>query len=237
MRLNCWSGPRNVSTALMYSFRQRSDTVVFDEPLYGHYLAVTGRQHPGADEVLADMDTDGQAVVDQTILGPHKREVAFFKQMAHHLVDLDRSFLGACRNILLVRDPRDMLPSLAVQLPDATLADTGLAMQVELADSIVEAGDEPVVVDSKVLLKDPEATLAELCRRLGIEFEPAMLAWPDGPKSEDGIWAKHWYHNVHQSTRFGEYRSQLRQLPQALQPVLDKAIPLYENLEQYALEP
>jgi hypothetical protein len=221
----------------MYSFRQRSDTVVFDEPLYGHYLAVTGRQHPGADEVLEDMDTDGQAVVDQIILGPHNREVTFFKQMAHHLVDLDRSFLGACRNILLVRDPRDMLPSLAVQLPDATLADTGLAMQVELADSIVEAGDEPVVIDSKVLLKDPEATLIELCRRLGIEFEPAMLAWPDGPKPEDGVWAKHWYHNVHKSTKFGEYRPQLRQLPPALQPVLDKAIPLYENLQQYAIEP
>ena len=140
LRLNCWSGPRNVSTALMYSFRQRADTTVVDEPLYGHYLRVTGRDHPGAAEVMEAMETDGERVVQETILGPCSTPVLFLKQMAHHLVFVDAAFLGQCRNILLVRDPAEMLPSLAVQLPDANLNDTGLAWQVEMAEAIVATG-------------------------------------------------------------------------------------------------
>ncbi|MED5552603.1 MAG: sulfotransferase family protein, partial [Actinomycetota bacterium] len=123
-RINCWSGPRNISTALMYSFRERHDTTVVDEPLYAHYLRVTGRDHPGRDQVLNAQNPDGEAVVRDVLLGSYDSPVVFFKQMAHHLVELNEDFLADATNILLTRDPRDMLPSLAVQLPDATLADT-----------------------------------------------------------------------------------------------------------------
>jgi hypothetical protein len=237
LRLNCWSGPRNVSTALMYSFRQRADTTVVDEPLYGHYLRVTGRGHPGADDIMAAVETSGDRVVAETILGAYDTPVVFFKQMAHHLVNLDLAFLGQCRNMLLVRDPREMLPSLAVQLPDANLNDTGLAWQVELAESIVDAGDTPIVLDSRVLLTDPEAALTELCSRLGLAFDPAVLSWPAGPIREDGVWARYWYENVHKSTGFAPYEPQRRDLPSELQPVLDAAIPLYDTLMTWAIPP
>ncbi len=236
IRLACWSGPRNVSTALMYSFRQRSDTTVVDEPLYAHYLRVSGRAHPGRDRVLASQSSDGAAQVESVILGDHPRPVVFFKMMAHHLVDLDRSFLGRCRNLLLVRDPRDMLSSLAVQLPDLTLADTGLAIQVGLLESIVEAGDTPMVIDSRLLLTDPRAVLGALCERVGLDFEESMLSWPEGPKPEDGVWAAHWYAAVHRSTGFLPYRPPERSLPENLHPVLDEAMPLYGRLAEYAIE-
>src|ERR687883_792368 len=132
LKLSVWSGPRNVSTALMYSFRQRPDTLVVDEPLYGHYLRVTSADHPGDEEVMASMDCCGERVIMEVILGPCERPIHFFKNMAHHLADLDRGFLGRITNVLLVRDPKEMLPSLAKQLPHPTLRDTGLREQVEI---------------------------------------------------------------------------------------------------------
>ncbi len=230
LRVNCWSGPRNISTALMYSFRQRADTTVLDEPLYAHYLRVTGRDHPGAAEVLADQSPDGDTVVRDLILGPVDTPVLFCKQMAHHLVELDRSFLGSCRNVLLTRHPADMLRSLAVQLPDAGLADTGLENLVSILDAATATGEHPVVIDSRTLLDDPRATLTVVCNRLGLEFDEAMLAWPAGPKPEDGVWAGHWYENVHQSTGFEAPRPSSHPWPSRLDAVLEAAMPLYERL-------
>ena len=235
IRLNCWSGPRNVSTAVMYSFRQRSDTTVVDEPLYAHYLRVTGRDHPGRDDVLAAQDSDGEAQVTNVILGDYSTPVVFFKQMAHHLVDVDRAFLGRCRNVLLVRHPREMLSSLSVQLPDATLADTGLDVQVVLLDSILAAGDTPIVVDSRALLEDPAGVLAGLCGRIGLDFDHAMLSWPEGPKPEDGPWAPHWYSNVHATSGFLPYSAPRRAVPGRLHSVLNEAMPLYDRLAQFAI--
>lgn len=219
----------------MYSFRERSDTTVYDEPLYAHYLRTTGRDHPGRDDVLATQENDGDAVVRDVLLAPQPTEVAFFKQMAHHLVDLDDAFLGECRNILLTRDPRNMLPSLAVQLPDARLADTGLDVQVRLLDAILAAGDTPIVIDSRILLDDPGRVLAEVCGRLGIQFDESMLSWDAGPKPEDGVWAPHWYANVHRTTGFLPYADTTRPLPDHLRPVLDVALPLYDRLAAYAV--
>ncbi len=175
LRINLWSGPRNVSTALMYSFAQRGDTRVVDEPLYAHYLRVSGADHPGRDDVLRSLDQDGARVVSEVILGPCDREVIFFKQMAHHLVELDRSFLGRCANVLLTRDPRDMVPSLVAHLREATLRDTGYATLVELYGELRAIGQEPPVLDARELLTDPRSVLGELCRRLGLPFEEAML--------------------------------------------------------------
>ncbi len=220
----------------MYAFAQRPDTRVVDEPLYAHYLRVSGADHPGRDEVLAAQDADGARVVRDVILGPWDRPVVFFKQMAHHLVDLDRAFLRQGRNVLLTRDPLDMLPSLAVQIPHATLRDTGYAAQAALLDELESAGQDVPVLESRELLLDPPGVLAQLCTRLGLAFEPAMLRWPAGPRPEDGVWAQHWYQAVHASTGFEAYRPKAAPFPERLRPLLDECRPHYDRLAARALQ-
>ena len=234
-RVSVWSGPRNVSTALMYSFRQRSDTVVVDEPLYGHYLNLTGALHPGKAEVLVSMDTDGARVVRDVLLDSYGKPVVMFKNMAHHLVGLNRAFLTELRNVLLIRDPAEMLPSLAQELPCPTLRDTGLQEQIGLLETILVSGQTPVVIEAKRLLQNPERVLRELCRALELPFEPAMLAWPAGPKPEDGGWAKYWYKNVHASSAFAPYTPKTAPFPKHLKPLLEVCVPLYDKLQRYAL--
>jgi hypothetical protein len=234
-RINLWSGPRNISTALMYSFRQRSDTSVVDEPLYAYYLATSGVVHPGHEEVLAAQDNDGEAVVRDVILTDHPAPVRFFKHMGHHLRGLDRGFLSRCVNVILTRNPRDMLRSLVIQVPEPDLEGTGLPMQVELLESILAEGETPVVLESRALLENPKGVLTELCERVGIPFEETMLSWPPGPKPEDGVWAPHWYHNVHQSTGFAEYRHKDDPFPEDLLDLLDRAEPLYRRIARYGI--
>ncbi|HJQ28578.1 MAG TPA: hypothetical protein VJ827_04515 [Rubrobacter sp.] len=235
LKLSVWSGPRNISTALMYSFRQRTDTVVVDEPLYGHYLRSTGADHPGAGEVMEAMEGDSERVVREVILGPCERPVHFFKNMAHHLPGLDPSFLDRITNVLLIRDPTEMLPSLTRQLPSPTLRDTGLREQAGILDSILARGEEPIVLDARELLLDPPGVLGQMCAGLGIPFEEAMLSWPAGPKPEDGVWAKHWYHNVHASTGFAPYRPRTEPFPGRLEPLLKECLPHYERLRGNAI--
>jgi hypothetical protein len=234
-RINLWSGPRNVSTAVMYAFRERPDTSVVDEPLYAHYLCRTGVEHPVVQDVIHSQNTDGEAVVHEVLLGPSPTPVRFFKHMAHHLVELDTGFLGQMDNILLTRDPEQMLPSLINQVPDVTLQGTSLPMQVQLLDWILERGGTPVVIESKRLLMDPEGTLRAVCERLGLEWDPGMLSWDEGPKPEDGVWAPHWYHNVHRSTGFAPYREKDEEFPARLRPLLEDCVPLYERLAEYAI--
>lgn len=234
-RVQCWSGPRNISTALMYSWRQRPDTTVVDEPLYAHYLTVDDRGHPGVDAVLSTQDDDADAVIRDVILGPCETPVLYIKQMAHHLRGIDRTHLALTENILLVRHPRDMLASLSVQLPHCELADTGLVEAVELLDAIIAEGGQPVVIETQALLQDPATVLAQVCERVGLAFDPVVLSWPAGPKPEDGSWAPHWYANVHRSTGFAPYRASDRALPAQVKPVLDEAMPLYERLAAYAI--
>jgi len=235
LKLSVWSGPRNVSTALMYAFRQRPDTLVVDEPLYGHYLKVTGAAHPGIEEVMEVMDRDGGRVVGGVLLGPCERPVHFFKNMAHHLTGLDRGFLGEVTNVLLTRDPAEMLPSLARQLANPTLRDTGLLQQAEILDHVLRHGGDPIVLDARQLLLDPAGVLQKACDRLGIPFYEAMLRWPPGPKPEDGVWAKHWYANVHASTGFSAYKPKTDAFPERLVPLLEECLPLYERLSRYAI--
>jgi hypothetical protein len=231
-----WSGPRNVSTALMYSFRQRSDTRVVDEPLYGHYLRVSGARHPGGEDVLAAMDTDGERVMRRLLARAWDRPVVFVKQMAHHLEGLDTSFLKRTRNVLLIRDPGEMLPSLVNQIPEPTLRDTALARQCRLHDELAGMGQQPPVLDARELLSDPESVLRQLCGALDIAFDPAMLAWPAGPKPEDGVWAPHWYHNVHRSTGFQAYRARTKAFPERLRPLLEECTPYYRRLYRLAFK-
>lgn len=231
-----WSGPRNISTALMYSFAQRKDTRVYDEPLYGHYLSQTDADeyHPGAEEVLESMETDGQKVVDW-MMGPHDKPVVFFKQMTHHLVNLDHSFLEDTINIILTRDPKEMLPSYAKQVKNPSMRDVGYAQHLELLQYLQERESEFVVLTSKSVLVDPPGTLRKLCDSIGIPFDEAMLSWEKGARPEDGVWAKYWYDSVHQSTGFKPYQPKTEPFPEALNPLLEKCRPIYEKLVKYAI--
>ena len=230
-----WSGPRNVSTALMYSFRQRSDTRVVDEPLYGHYLKATGARHPSAEELMALLECNASRVIESMLRGPSERRVLFFKNMAHHLRGLDESqvdelFSGVLTHALLIRDPHEMLPSLARVLATPTLADTGLVEQCLILDRELEAGREPLVIDSRDLLLDPAAVLSAACDSVGLEFEEAMLRWPAGPKPEDGAWAPYWYSSVHASRGFSAYRPPSGPFPGELSGLLEECLPYYRRL-------
>lgn len=220
---------------MLYSFGERRDFRALDEPLYGHYLRVTGIVHPGREEILPQMEQDGERVVRETLLGPCDRPAVFIKSMAHHLTEIDRGFLAALRNVLLIRDPEQMLPSLVNQIPEPTLLDTGLAMQTELLDELLALGQDPPVLDSRELQNHPEAVLRQLCERVGIPWDPAMLAWPAGPRPFDGCWAQYWYHNVHRSTGFTPYQSKTEPFPEKLLPLLDECRPHYERLLARAL--
>lgn len=230
-RICLWSGPRNVSTALMYSFAQRGDTKVFDEPLYAHYLRKTpaAAYHPMADAVLSQMEGDGEKVVD-FMRSYSEKPVLFFKQMTHHLVELDWGFLQEMQNIILTRDPREMLPSFAKEIPNPEMHDVGYAMHSRLLDHLESIGRPPIVLDSRRLLENPEKVLSKLCERLGIPFDPAMLSWKAGPIAEDGVWADHWYANVHRSTGFQPYKPKTEPFPDKLLPLLKRCEPEYARL-------
>jgi hypothetical protein len=238
MRLAMWSGPRNVSTAFMRSWENREDTIVIDEPFYAHYLAVTGLSHPGREEVLASQEQDWREVAEQ-LHAPLPDGVAIFyqKHMSHHLLpDMGREWLAGLTHAFLIRDPREMLLSLDVRLEQFGLSDTGLPQQVEIFEYVRRStGRVPPVIDSRDLLQDPERTLRALCASLNIPFTHRMLSWPPGPRATDGVWAKHWYDRVEQSTGFEPYRPKSGNLPPHLAALERECRPWYEQLSAHRL--
>jgi hypothetical protein len=229
-RISLWSGPRNVSTALMYSFAQRPDTMVLDEPLYGHYLKVSGAQHPGRDDVINSMELNGETVVLDLCQLDYEKPVLFIKNMAHHLVNLDMSFLKGFHNLLLIRDPKEMIPSIIKQIPNPEMRDTGLKRQWELYNHLKDQGQTSIIIDSKMLLLDPKGILKRVCLALDIPFFEEMTTWEAGPRPEDGIWAKHWYHNVHKSTGFQEYQPKEEKVPEHLHELWEQCDFYYQLL-------
>ena len=185
--------------------------------------------------MLTHLETDSARAVQDTLLGRYHKPVVMFKNMAHHLAGLERGFLADLTNVLLTRDPKEMLPSLAEKIPEPTLRDTGLEEQLEVLELVRASGQEPIVIDAARLLRDPETVLTKLCRRLELPFEPAMLSWPEGPKPEDGVWAKYWYKNVHTTAGFAPYHPKTAPFPEPLKPLLAVCAPLYEELKSYAL--
>lgn len=220
----------------MYSFAQRSDTKVIDEPLYAHYLYSTNADHPGKEEVILSQEKDGAKVIENVILGSYPEKVIFMKQMTHHLIGLDESFLQKVKNIFLIRNPGQLISSLAKVIPEVKMRDTGMARQYELFRQITGTGEQPVVLDSGEILKNPEYVLTELCRKIGIPFENNMLKWNAGPIKEDGIWAKYWYENVHRSTGFEKQLSSSRPLPPNLFPLYEECMKYYNSLTEYSIK-
>lgn len=231
-RICLWSGPRNVSTALMYSFAQRNDTKVFDEPLYAHYLSKSNAMeyHPMAAEVIKTMESDGQKVVEMMSTNREK-PVLFFKQMTHHLISLNWDFLLKMKNVILTRDPYEMLPSFAKEIANPKMVDVGYLAHIELIKYLEDRGVEPIVIDSKDILVNPESKLKQLCKALDIPFKTEMLSWPIGPIPEDGVWSSHWYGNVHSSSGFKPYEKKEQPFPKSLEPLLKECLPLYEQLK------
>jgi hypothetical protein len=208
VRLAMWSGPRNISTAMMRSWENRPDCVVVDEPLYAYYLHETGIDHPVREQVIASMPRDLSAAVD-ALLAPLPEGVAVFyqKHMTHHLLpETDRTWVGALTNVLLIRDPREVAASYIRSREQIEPADIGVHQQVELYALLSRTGDPPPVIDAADFLRAPERYLRWLCTWLGLDFTPRMLSWPAGPRDSDGVWAPHWYDAVVRSTGFEPWR-------------------------------
>jgi len=239
-RIAMWSGPRNLSTALMRSFGNRSDALVIDEPFYAHYLKVTGLAHPGRDEILAHHDSDWRRVTLALHAPlPSGINVHYQKHMAHHLMPtMDRDWLCGLTHAFLLRNPADMLRSLGAKLETVRLEDTGLPQQVEIFERLSRQNDKPPpVIDADDLLDDPAPMLEKLCDALEIPFERSMLSWPAGRRETDGIWAKYWYESVERSTCFTRWQRPTRPLSPELAALEQVARPLYESLHRHRLTP
>ncbi|MBA4055246.1 MAG: sulfotransferase family protein [Marivirga sp.] len=236
IRINLISGPRNISTALMYSFAQRPDTVVLDEPYYAFYLDKSGIHHPGKEEVLKSQPLD-EAEVSEAVFGKWGEPVLFIKNMAHHIELMDQGFLEKVTNIFLIRNPTQIIASYAQVIETPTLRDIGLEYQYNLFMNLREKGFHSIVMDSGLILQNPESVLTQACNYIGIPFMSSMLKWEAGPKPYDGVWAKYWYTNVHKSKGFEKQPTSNRPLPVHLQALNEKAQYYYQALLPFSLQP
>jgi len=220
----------------MYSFANREDTVVFDELLYPHFLWKTGVDRPDRKVTMDEMDVDGDRVVQELILGKHKKPIAFFKLMPHFLVDMQLHFLEETRNFFLIRDPKEILNSYSRVITHPTMLDIGQKQAYDLYRHLEDLGQQPMVIASRTILENPEQALRALCDHLEIPFSPKMLSWPAGPRPEDGPWAQYWYHNVHQSTGFQPYSPQEIHLPPHLEALEAECRPYYAYLSERSIQ-
>jgi len=245
LRVAMWSGPRNISTAMMRAWENRADTLVVDEPLYAFYLARTGKKHPGAEEVIASGKIDWRkAVADLTTAVPPSRHkgrshlgIFYQKQMTHHLLpEVERKWIGALTNCFLIRDPAEVIASYIKKNDDPELEDLGFVQQAEIFEWVRERlGAVPPVIDSRDVLQDPYRMLRLLCGALGAQFDPAMLSWRPGLRETDGVWAKHWYGEVAKSTGFEAYRPRRAEVPERLREIEASCRECYDRLYHYRL--
>ncbi len=238
VRIAMWSGPRNISTAMMRAWENRGDTAVWDEPLYAYYLATTGLDHPGAEEIIAAGEKDWREVV-ASILGPIPggNAICFQKHMTHHLLDeIDRSWLESVTNCFLIRDPREVVASYARTRGNLVIEDLGVLQQAEIFNDVrARSGRTPLVIDARDVLEDPRGMMQSLCDRLGVTFMPEMLSWPPGPRISDGVWATHWYASVAASTGFQAYRPKRLNLAPHLEAIAEACEPCYRDMHRQRL--
>ncbi len=234
--LAMWSGPRNISTAMMYSFGNRADCEAWDEPFYGFSLTTKGNDHPMRDAIITSMETDwGKLVLKCTT--PSPKPLLYQKHMTHHMLDgYDRSFIHQLTNAFLIRDPGRVLASYAKKWADVDLRAIGFIEQAEIFDMVAQKlGQAPPVIDADDVLANPRAVLTKLCTACGISFDEAMLHWPKGPKSFDGVWAPHWYNAAWQSDSFAAPPEGSFTLPPHLQHIADEALPIYDRLKAHVI--
>ncbi|PHO02088.1 sulfotransferase family protein [Rhodobacteraceae bacterium 4F10] len=239
MKIAMWSGPRNLSTAMMYSFGNRPDCAVVDEPFYAAYLAMTGLDHPMQDDILASQPHDPATVAEQLSgSNPAQKPHFYQKHMTQHMIDgVPRDWMRDVVNVFLIRHPARVIASYAAKRENPVLDDIGFRQQAELFELVENWGQTPVVIDSHDIRDNPEGMLRKLCDVIGLEFAPDMLSWPTGGHANDGVWASHWYGAVWNSTGFAGAEGPLPEVPQELQPVLDQALPYYEKMKAAKIEP
>jgi hypothetical protein len=241
VRIAMWSGPRNISTAMMRAFENRPDTSVVDEPFYAASLAATGADHPMRDAILAAQPRD-PVIVAESLVGPVPggRPVFYQKHMTHHMQPgFPLGWTHEVASAFLIRAPEAVLASYAQKWDRVTLEAIGVPMQVELFERAADRlGYAPPVVDAADVLENPRGTLSALCEALGIGFSERMLSWPPGRRPSDGVWAPAWYDAVERSTGFGPPRTEAgpRKLPDDLRSIADRARPAYERLKAFALK-
>ena len=237
MRIAMWSGPRNLSTAMMYSFGARSDCAVVDEPFYAAYLAMTGLDHPLRDEILTAQDNDPGAVAAAlTRPIPGGRQHFYQKHMTQHMVPgIPRGWMADVVNVFLIRHPARVLASYAAKRENPTLEDIGFVQQLELFEHAVALGKTAVVIDSADIRADPEGMLRKLCDAIGLGFEPSMLHWSQGGHAQDGVWAAHWYGAVHRSTGFAGAEGKPPTMNGQESALAEKAMMAYRRLESFKI--
>ncbi|MBT4518686.1 MAG: HAD family hydrolase [Halieaceae bacterium] len=240
-RIAMWSGPRNISTALMRSFENRPDCAVVDEPLYGYYLKTTGYNHPGGEDIVAAMDCNWQSVTHALCnVKPELCGVFYQKHMTQHLLpEVKLDFVDDLENCFLIREPRRIIASYRNIRSDFTLEELGFPQQWELFKRVADLrGHAPPVIDSAQLLRNPEANLRALCERVGVGFSECMLRWPRGRRNSDGVWAPHWYASVEESTGFQAQEEQplkMVNIPAQYEDMCERANCIYAALYEHAL--
>lgn len=237
IRIAMWSGPRNLSTAMMRSFGARSDTVCADEPFYAAYLEATGFDHPMRREILDHHPIMPKRISHDMAHKNCSKPIFYQKHMTHHMLsDFPKDWMGMVRNAFLIRHPARVLQSFSRKMEAVSLRDIGFTQQAELFDHVQQlTGKTPIVVDSDDILRKPKATLKTLCRALDIPFSKEMLSWEPGPKPEDGAWAPHWYDAVNASTGFGDPPGELPPVSPAYQGIFDAALPIYQRLAEHKI--
>jgi len=234
-----WSGPRNISTALMRSWESRSDTFVIDEPFYAHYLSVTNVDHPGRDEIVQSGETD-QSVVSKGLISDidDSCSIYFQKHMTHHMIpSVDRDWMKDVVNCFLIRNPKDMILSYTKVNSNLSMHLLGLEEQYELFEYVTKInGRVPPVVDSKDILLDPRETLRLLCEKIGVVFSEEMLSWSKGVRDTDGIWAKYWYDNVVNSTGFNTYTEKNEVIRDEYLQLYEDCLKIYEKLSRHKIK-
>lgn len=233
LRVAMWSGPRNISTAMMRAWENREDTAVVDEPFYAHYLKATGVEHPGRAEVLASQPLDWRAVAaDLTGPIPDGKGIWYQKHMTQHMLpDMSLEWLDTLANCFLIRRPEEVVASFTAQRPDAAVWELGYEQQMRIFEHVrARTRREPLVIDAGDVLRDPSAILGALCRQLGIPFSDRMLHWPAGRRQKDGIWARYWYQAVERSTGFEAYQPQEVELSPFQANLVAQCRPHYERL-------
>lgn len=239
-RLAIWSGPRNISTAMLRSWGARPDTFVTDEPLYAHYLLTTGADHPGRDEIIAHHESDWRTVATWlTGPVPDGKPIWYQKHMAHHLTPhVDTTWIDQLTNCFLIRDPAEMITSYIKVVPNPTPHDLGLPQQFALFNRERERTQHPPpVLDARDILQHPRTMLTRLCEAVGVPFHESMLTWQPGPRPTDGIWARYWYANVEASTTFAPYTPRNEPVPDHLQDTLQACRSIYDQLAQHRITP
>ena len=226
-----WSGPRNLSTAMMYAFGNRPDCVAWDEPFYAFSLIHHGNDHPMRDRIIAANDGEWDRLVARC-LAPAERPLFYQKHMTHHMLPgFDRGWIKGLTNAFLIRSPERVLASYAKKWSDVSLRDIGFVEQAEIFAMVADhLGTAPPVADADDILASPRAVLSKLCAACGVAFDEAMLAWTAGPKPFDGVWAPHWYNAVWASTGMSKPEAKPIELPDGLRRIADAARPYYETM-------